>query len=413
VIGKIFRRLRGFGLLTVLLSLHAGCAYADSHVQQDLYLDAMRSLNEGRQNDASDALMRMIEQEPQHAGAWLDLAIIQCELGHAAEAERLFKTIETRFSPPPAIMEVIKRMRERGCDGWVPRSNLTLSLGRGLDSNVNQGASNPNFTIGTGSNQISLQLLPEFMPQSDHYTVASLEYFRDITTNGTIGFVQTRLLQNDHLSSFNTALLAAGVEHPWRFDDWSVRGTGTVSVLGLGGKVYQRQLQTQARITPPWQPSKDLQFSTLVGLSRTEYATLENFNSNTLETRGLLTYKTKHSMIEGSVGYSIDHGQSARPGGDRSGWLTTLYARSLLTHGVIGELSWTRQTWDGQSVYSPGLIDQIRHQDTQMLRGGLLIPLGSHQSLNIELRQVRNNENISLFQYNSRQLQLTWQWQPF
>ena len=63
--------------------------------QQQLYQDALQSLAEGRKNDASKALVRLIEQEPKHAGAWLDLALIQCSLGHAEEAERLFANIET------------------------------------------------------------------------------------------------------------------------------------------------------------------------------------------------------------------------------------------------------------------------------------------------------------------------------
>jgi hypothetical protein len=43
----------------------------------------------------------------------------------------------------------------------------------------------------------------------------------------------------------------------------------------------------------------------------------------------------------------------------------------------------------------------------------LSYPLAAHQSLNLEARAVRNAENISLFQYNSRQIQLNWQWQNY
>jgi len=399
-------------LLGLLLWL-CSPAYADPRVQQDLYLDAMRSITEGRQNDASEALNRMIEQEPQHAGAWLDLAIIQCELGHAAEAERLFQTIEKRFSPPPAIMEVIAHMRARGCAAWHPRHNLTLTLGRGMDSNANQGASNPNFSIGPAGSQVELQLLPEFLPRSDHYTVASAEYVRDLTTNGTLGFAQFRLAQNDTLSSFNTSTLAAGLEQPWRIGNWGVRGTGSFALLGLGGQLYQRQALLQARITPPLQLPQRTQFNVLTGVTHADYVTLSDFNSNTWELRGLLSYRTQSGLVEASVGYLNDRAASSRPGGDRNGWFTGLYGRTQLGGDVIGELGWIRQTWKGSSAYSPGLIDQIRYQDTQILRGALVIPVAPHHSLNVELRQVRNNENISIFEYTSRQLQVSWQWQGF
>jgi hypothetical protein len=39
------------------------------------------------------------------------------------------------------------------------------------------------------------------------------------------------------------------------------------------------------------------------------------------------------------------------------------------------------------------------------------VPFRDHHALQLEWRRVKNNENISLFQYNSRLLQLSWQWQ--
>ena len=92
----------------------------------------------------------MVQQEPEHAGAWLDLAILQCKLGYAQEAERLFAEIEARFQPPPGIREIIARLRAQGCAGWQPVKRLSLMVGRGISDNVNQGASTPNFTIGGG-----------------------------------------------------------------------------------------------------------------------------------------------------------------------------------------------------------------------------------------------------------------------
>jgi hypothetical protein len=80
---------------------------------------------------------------------------------------------------------------------------------------------------------------------------------------------------------------------------------------------------------------------------------------------------------------------------------------------VSAELGWTLQNWDSQSSYSPGVLDQTRRQNTQIIRAGLIFPIKSDQSLHIEWRQVRNDENISLFQYKGQLLQLSWQWQNF
>ncbi|WP_228535843.1 tetratricopeptide repeat protein [Noviherbaspirillum malthae] len=392
-----------------MLSLGSGACADIVVAQQDLYLDALKSLSEGRHTDASEALIRMIEREPQHAGAWLDLAIIQCELGRGAEAEKLFEVIESRFSPPPVIREVIAAQRAKGCKSWQPQSRKSFVVGRGTDSNVNQGASNPNFIIGTGTTQVELQLLPEHLPQSDQYTMLTGDYLRELTPNGTLGFLQARVMHNDSLARYNTASLIVGAEHPWRFGDWGMRGTGLVAMHALGGKLYQSQQQVQLRASPPLNLPRGLEFSVAGGLSRIEYLTLDNYDSTISDLRGLLTYRHGETQMQANIGYLNDHGMSARPGGDRAGWFTSFYGRTRLSSLVLGEFSWTRQTWLSESPYSL-LIDRVRNQKTQVMRGALIFPVTENQSIQLEVRKVKNDENISVFQYGSRQIQVSWQW---
>lgn len=405
--------MRRLASIVLLLTLSMSAGAQTRLAQQDLYLDAMHSLADGRPEDASDTLTRMIEQEPQHAGAWLDLAIIQCELGHAAEAERLFQVIETRFSPPPGIVEVIANRRASGCKGWQPRSQMSLTLGRGIDGNVNQGASNPFFSIGSGSLRIEGELPREFLPQRDRYTLLSGEYTRDLDRHGSLGFAQLRVRQNDSLSRYNTASLRFGIEHPWNVDNWGLRGIGSASLLTLGGQLYQRQGQLEARVSPPLKLPEAVQFNLLTGLTRVEYPTVPNFNSTNLEFGGLLTYRTERSQTQASAGYLFDHGDGNRLGGDRQGWFASVQSQFRVAGNVTAELGWTSQTWLSQSPYSPGLFDQVRRQDTQLLRAALNVPLKPQHSLQIEWRKIKNDENISIFQYNSQLFQLSWQWQGF
>lgn len=405
--------LQRCGIAIAMLAICVS-AYSQTKVaQQDLYLDALQSISEGRQTDASESLIRMIENEPQHAGAWLDLAIIQCELGRTEEAERLFNTIESRFSPPPIILEVIARQRATGCKRWQGQSRTSITLGRGSDSNVNQGASNPNFTIGSGDLRVELQLLPEHLPQRDSYSFLSAEIMRDLTPNGTQGFLQLRAVHNDSLTKYNTSSIVGGLQHPWHVGTWNVHGMGLLALHSLGGKLYQVQSQAQLSVTPPLKLPRELQLSMIGGVSHVQYPTLENFDANTWELRTLLSYRTFSTQAYASIGYLYDRANATRPGGDRAGWFTSLYARTRLTVNVIGEAGWTRQSWLSKSVYSPGLIDELRDQKTQVLRGALIFPVAERQSIQLEVRAVRNSENISVFQYNSRQLQVSWQWQDF
>ena len=406
----LFFCLRG---LTLLLMAGTPAHAQNDYVQQDFYLDAIQSIVDGRKQDASDALTRMIQQEPDHAGAWLDLAIIQCELGRAEEAERLFAAIESRFRPPPGIMEVIARQRARGCAGWQPASQMSFMLGRGIDSNVNQGASTPNFTLGAGISRIELQLLPEYLPQRDQYTILSTEYARDLTAGGTMGFVQFQARRNDALTRYDTVSIAAGAEHPWRIGDWSIRAAGTLAALSLGGRLYQQQGRLQARISPPLPLPESLQLSLLTGVTHVAYPTLPNFDANTWEMRGLLNYRTQQIRAQASAGYASDRASAARPGGDRQGWVASIQGRTRVANDVFGELGWSRQTWRGESAYSPGLIDQARNQTTDIWRGGLIIAMAARQALHIELREMKNKENIPIFQHHGRLLQVSWQWQNF
>lgn len=402
-------------LACALLYGLAGTAFADAlEPPEGLYLNAMRAIADGRQDDASAVLSRMVTLEPQHAGAWLDLAIIQCELGHAQEAERLFDAIVTRFAPPAGILEVVASTRARGCAGWHAGSRLSVLAGRGADSNVNQGASSPSFSFGYGENATERQLLPEFLPRRDQFTVLQADYSRDLTPNGTSGSIQLQARINDRLKQYDAAAVIVGVEHPWRWRDWSVRGVGSFGLLSLGGKLYQAQTVLQARVTPaiPSWP-ENLQLSLIPAIAHVKYPTLTNYDGNTVELRTQLAWRLPQVEFNASAGYLGDFAASARPGGDRTGWSSGLRGTTRIAGGALVELGWSRQIWRSRSAYSPGLIDTIRHQDLQILRGTLIFPIQQGNTLQLELRNVHNAENISIFKYNSRQLQLSWQWQNF
>ncbi len=408
------------GLILALATVQAGSAWAQDPsqlpqtAQSDPYLDAMRAISDGHIDEAEAALRRMMEQEPQHAGAWLDLAIVQCELGHTREAERLFKVIEERYAPPPGILEVINSQRAAGCRGkMVVHDRLSVLLGRGYDTNVNQGASSPYFSLGSGDQTQVLDLLPQYLPQHDQYTLLSTNYVRDLDRRGDIGFVQFQARANDKLTSYNTASLLLGLDSPWRIGTWNTHTIGTVGALTLGGRQYQRQVQVQERVTPPLSLPDHFQFNMLAGLSYVKYPTLDNFNAVTDELDAQLLYQNQDTVAQLTAGALYDHGDAARLGGDRRGWQAGIMLNSHLGDHVSSELGWSWQSWDGASPYSPGLIDQVRKQDTQTFRAGLIVPLRRDIALELEWRRILNNENISLFEYRGQLLQLSLKWQNF
>jgi hypothetical protein len=399
--------------LAALLCVLAPAARAldESDETQQLYRQALQSIAEGRKSDASAALMRVIEREPLHAGAWLDLALIQCALGHADEAERLFDNIRERFNPPPGILELIAEARVAGCASWQPQGQGSISVGRGIDQNVNQGTRTTSYNTSAAGIAVELPLTDDFLPKHDQYTSVTADYLRDLTPNGTTGFAQFQNRRYDRLGAYNSSSLFAGVDTPWRYGSWTLHGSASFGLITLGTQLYQRQAQLQARIGPPLPLPGSMQFSLSTSLSRVEYVTLSNFNANTGELRGQFSYRQEDTSASASVSLLDDRSSDARPGGSRHGWLATAQWRTPLWDQTSAEFGYSHQRWRGSSDYSPGFIDVTRKQDTQMLRATITYPLTTTQSLQLEARQVRNRENISIFQYNDRQLQLSWQWQ--
>lgn len=377
----------------------------------DLYQDALQSIAEGRKTDASTTLMRVIEKEPDNAGAYLEVALIQCGLGRLREAERLFAIIETRFEPKREILELISDARDTGCDRWQAISAWSASLARGIDQNVNQGATNPNYIVRRNGQDVELPLLSDFYPKHDQFTSLSAEYMREVTPNGSIGFLQYQGRRNDSLRQYDSASLYAGIESPYRFGRWTLRTTGMLGQVYLGGHAYQRQLQLQARIGPPLPLPGSVQFNLMGGATRTEYLELENFDSTTYELRGQFSYRKGDLYSSASLGVLDDVASDMRPGGSRKGNALNMLLRHPVGDNIGGELGYSRQSWDSRLPYLPGLISEVRAQRTDVLRGTLTYPLSKSQRLQLEARVVRNRENISIFQYNNKLLQLTWLWQ--
>jgi len=409
---KIPLWLRAVVVLLILIRVGPAGAEASSPKDTvDHYQEAMQALSEGRVEDARSELGVLIATEPEHPGAWLDLATLRCSLGDASEAERLFREIETRFDPPSGILEIISLQRARGCDGPKASSLGMVRVGRGYDSNANQGVSNPNFSIGSGSNRLDLVVLPAYQPISDQYTAVSAEYFRELPfLNDTMGYVQLRSRQYDKLSSFDTTFVQGGVERAWRLGDWRLRNGVTWGTTSLGSRTYLNQEQLQMQVTPPIKLPSGWQFLLGGGLTYSQYPTFQSYNGTVSELRGSLRRQTDKGLFQVTAGAMVDRQAYQRPGGDRKGYFASLDGRFLLSKGIIAELAWQHQQWQADTEYSPGLIDVRRQQNTNVARASLNVPIDQDNSILTEYQYTDNRENISLFQFRGHRIQMSWQY---
>lgn len=389
-------------------------ALAESNDENNaMYLDALRAISENRYDDAKNLLTTLIERLPNHGGAWLDLAIMQCGLGNKEEAEKLFNALKVRFPLSFEQRQTIEKLQAQSCIADVKPNQYSLLFEHGYDSNVNQGASNPNFTIGNGPTQVDLQLLPEYQPKADRFSTLSFSAVHDHNADGFSSFAQLRARNYETLSTFNTVGLAAGIERPWSVFGNRVRTTGMIGFLTLGGRLYQKQEILQLRVNPKFGFSKNVQISILSGLTNVQYPTLTNYDARTWEIRGLMSYDTDRIHAQAGIALLADRALGERQGGNRRGYFYNATIRGNVYKQYEGELGWSKQLWQSALSYSPGLIDQARRQETQMFRMAVVYPLKNRQSIQLELRAVDNKENISILQYNSKMVQLSWQWQNF
>lgn len=402
------RSLLWRGCVAALLGgLFAGGVFA----QGDLYSAAMVAIAEGRTADAEQALKALASSEPLHAGAVLDLALLYCAVGDAVAAERLFLDIAQRFAPPAPIMAVIARQRLAGCAVAPVQSNrFALQLARGTESNVNQGAHNPLFLVGSGSQQVVLELLPQYLPQGDQFTQVALDWQRD--WGGGSGVLQWQARGYDRMSGFDTSALYAGLTFPYQMGSWRGHGSGGLGLTTLGGALYSIQQQVQLALLPPVGLPPSWQLALTGQWSRLRYPALIGFDGQTREARAVLRYQ--QGGVAAVVGLSAqqDLQQGERPGGNRSGRSLDLQWRMGLSPQWAATLGWQVQRWQGATAYLPGLIDVARQQQTQVLRTSAELQLSRAQSLVLAWQITQNDENVSVFAYRNRSLQLLWQWQP-
>jgi hypothetical protein len=143
------------------------------------------------------------------------------------------------------------------------------------------------------------------------------------------------------------------------------------------------------------------------------YPTRSAYDGDTLELGGIFGYRAKHSLTQATLTTLRDDSSAGRPGGDRKGWFGNLQWYGEVKDRLSLEAGLTYQRWRSEDIYSAKLIETRRLQQATTVRAAGNWLLRPHTSLVLEWRGTFNRENISLFQYNSRALQLSLRWDNF
>jgi hypothetical protein len=179
--------------------------------------------------------------------------------------------------------------------------------------------------------------------------------------------------------------------------------------MSLGDTLYQRVVGLRLEANP-WQGlPPGWQTSVSAAWSFTQYPSVQSFGAHWLDLRAAAALARPTWVGQAAIGVQTDVALGLRPGGDRQGWSAELGGRWPLAKGLQLELGGTVQSWRDQQAYSPGLIDQIRQQQTISARAALVWSAGTQGGWLLEARQTRNNENIALFGYDALSLRLEYQ----
>ena len=195
----------------------------------DLYIKALIAMEQNQHELAQRLLQAVVDQYPELAGAWLDLALLAIRQGRYPEADEYLLVMEQKFSPlPPQIEQAVASLRKRVNAQLQPQNNTNsvsksqhqtaLVLGAGYENNANSGLRMSTITLTTPDGDAILNVDPASQAKGAGYVRAGLVHqFSQPWQDGTLSWqVQGQTRQYSGLSQYSTMELLPQVtlEHP-------------------------------------------------------------------------------------------------------------------------------------------------------------------------------------------------------
>lgn len=387
------------GLLAIWLAV-AGVSPAALAAPGD-YEEALLALNRGDDREAAERLWRLLETNPAHAGAWLDLGILYCENGLSEAARQIFSLIEQRFAPSPAIRELIGRYRNTGCvpPSLVARSRWTLGASLGRDSNANLGTDQSAVTLFFDGSPTTLDLAPQSRAKGDNWQGINLGWQAALDRQWTAGAsLSHRQYGKQH--AYNQTRLQGELGR--RLDDR--QDTLWFSNLWLGGHDHLRSLGARTRqligaAESPWQ------FDASLALQ--QYPAQRSYDSAQTEAKLGYGWRFDSALrFNAWAGMQLDSPLNNRPGGTRLGPVLQLEGQFIPAPGWHLDGGLRFQALADRKRYSP-LFDNARREQGLAYGWFSLARLVAPQTrCSLAGQTLKSSDRIALFDYAQTQLWL-------
>lgn len=385
----------------------------DKTIADALYDEALLQVDAGYSRVAIEMMQQVVELQPDHAGAWLDLAMLNCRIGNEAATEQLLNLVEERFKPNPQIRLIISQIQNTDCAGYARLSEevkltqqgvLRAEVGLGIDDNVNQGLNNSSFFFNQGSNLIELQVAPSFRPRADEFLQADFIY----QNLGLSAHLQMR--QNFTEDEFDVLSGFVGYQTKPYLPGLNVQLGAVAGALTLGGNLYQTTYQVNTHITPTTLQSQNFGTRLITAASRVNYPSLGGADAELFDLALENIWGQRDYSVATRVDYTFDNATKNRAGGNRNSLGYNLELLKPLDNNIDIRLGYGKRHTLGEDMFSPGFFNMRRSQVRTSYNLTVTKALGKATALKLQVRKVLNRENIELFEYDNTVVRLSLLW---
>ena len=386
------------------------------------YILGVIALDLGQAGLAQSALERVVLMRPNHAGAWMDLAIASYQLGEVERAQQIIEHIEQNFNPAVSLrLQLSQIKRKLGYQPLVQGWRGAVSLSYGYDSNVNSGLSDSSFYLSLVVGvPVMVEVADSQLPISDQAVQARSNAHRFFQhENGAETLVAAGLMFKQYPSQgdydYADGALSINYRRPVSDDkNWLIDIGGNARYIYFGGKPLGHFLTTSTGL------SKKIGQCELGGRLDLEQRTYQasNYFDSTLPWLGLAYGCQTDKMLYG-IGLRVgkDLVSGPRPGGD-----TTKVEGNVFVRGVInGGFSYSALVYAAEYRDDKGYSTIINNNDRRNVhRLGQRIELqyalpniGPNWSAKLELENSKDNSNLPLSRIDEQQVWLGLCYQLF
>ena len=206
--------------------------------------------------DAANTLERVVLIDPNNAGAWLDLAIANVEIGNFPVAKSFFNYLEATFAPPTSVQQVIARYRQRmdlPSTKPQPQWQTTVEFMAGHDTNANNKLQASSISITYLGDRYDLLIDESLRAKADNFAqlTASTRYRKQWDRDGLELLMAARNKSfTDHHYSSSGVTTAVQWQHASRY---SLNGlAANFDYDSLGGVSLLRNFRLTGTLERAW-----------------------------------------------------------------------------------------------------------------------------------------------------------------